>query len=91
VRVGTPGRRRTLTIVDLNSGVATQPAPDLDLVSGLLDWSPNGDRLLVFGRQGAVPWEDGILIEVDPLEGRRLDLSRNKVKLQVEYRDIGMP
>lgn len=91
VRVGTAGRRRTLTIVDLNSGAATRPAPDLDLVSGLLDWSPNGDRLLVFGRQGAVPWEDGELIEVDPVEGRRLDLSRNKVKLQVEYRDIGMP
>ncbi len=67
LKVGTPAFRRSLTMVDLQSGRVSQPAADYDLLTHLLAWAPSSDRLLVYGRTGDSAWEDGRLLVVDAL------------------------
>lgn len=71
VRVASPGRRRSLTLVDLATGAISQPLPDHDLLPQLLAWSPTARRLLVYGRPlGGRPWSEGELLEVEAGSGR---------------------
>ena len=66
LQVGTPTRRRALTVVDLERGRILHPAPGYDLLSHLLTWSPDGDRLLVYGRRDPLDWASGCLLVVSP-------------------------
>ena len=67
LHVGTPATRRSLTVVNLETGQVSHPAHDFDLLSHLLAWAPSADRLLVFGRRGDEPWTAGRLLAVDAL------------------------
>ena len=69
LRVGDPEFRRALTIVDLQSGRASQPTAGWDLLTYVLAWAPRSDRLLVYGRQGDTAWDDGRLMVVDAEHG----------------------
>jgi len=64
--VGTPTRRRRLTLVDLATGRAQDPAPALDVLAYLLAWSADGRRLLVYGRDDGALWEEGRFAVVTP-------------------------
>ena len=65
LHVGTPATRRSLTLVDLETGRVSRPAHGFDLLSHLLAWAPSVDRLLVYGREGDEPWTAGKLLVVD--------------------------
>jgi dipeptidyl aminopeptidase/acylaminoacyl peptidase len=52
-------RRRSLILVDAQSGVRRDPLPGRDVMVRLLSWSPSGRRLLVFTRDPAKPWDQG--------------------------------
>lgn len=47
---GSLPRRRTLTLVDLDSRAVTHPCPDCDVTPRLLVWSASGDLLLIHTR-----------------------------------------
>lgn len=55
---GTELYRTKLVLVDPNSGERVEPCPTCDVMHGLLSWSPNGDRLLIYARQGG-DWAGG--------------------------------
>lgn len=57
--IGDPTRRRRLRLVDLDDGRIVEALPDLDLMSHLLTWSPDGSELLVFARSPGGDWADG--------------------------------
>ena len=69
-------QRRLLTLVDLQTGQDWSPDPEGDLAPGLLAWSPQGERLLVWMRRKGENWADGRFEVIDPLVRRRdsLDL-----------------
>lgn len=90
VRVSTPGRRRTLTLVDLETGAVTAPLPDRDLLSHLLDWSPAGDRLLVFGRRIGADWTEGDLLDVRAVDGHVSAPARGRVAPALAYLGAGL-
>ncbi len=90
VRVGTPARRRSLTLVDLATGAVSGPLPGQDLLSQLLAWSPAGHRLLVFGRRIGEPADaDGALLEVDAANGRVSTPAKDLVIPEVAYNEEG--
>lgn len=91
VRVGTPGRRRSLTLVDLATRQVSAPLPDRDLTAGLLAWSSAGGRLLVFGRRLEARWEDGDLLEVDPIRRTARTPSEGQIVPEVAYLGTGIP
>lgn len=57
--IGDPTRRRRLRLVDLDDGRIVEALSDLDLMSHLLTWSPDGSELLVFARSPGGDWADG--------------------------------
>lgn len=63
-RIGAPTRRRRILLVDLASTHVVSPAPDRDLLSHLLMWSPDGREVLVFGRRDSERWEDGHFLRI---------------------------
>lgn len=65
VTVGTPTRRRRLNLVDLSTGQVRDPAPDVDVLAYLLAWSPQGHRLLAYGRDDGRNWSEGQFIVMD--------------------------
>ena len=67
LHVGTPATRRSLTVVNLETGAVSHPAHGFDLLSHLLAWAPTEDRLLVYARRGDGPWPAGRLLVVDAL------------------------
>ena len=86
LRPGSTERRRGLTVVDLQSGVATRPCGDLDLASHLLSWSPAGDRLLVFAREDdGADWSAGSLRKVDPAASRCAPVAMPGLKPFIYY------
>ena len=91
VRVGTPGRRRALTLVNLTTDQVIEPFRDRDLAPGLLAWSPVGERLLVFGRSLPARWEDGDLLEIDANAGQTIVRTDGKIRPEVDYHGSGIP
>lgn len=71
--IGDPTRRRRLKLVDLTRGGATEPLADRDLLSHLLSWSRDGQRLLVFSRRPGAAWSEG-RFSVVSADGRARDL-----------------
>ena len=69
MHVGAPAFRRSLTVVDLHSGQVREPVSGYDVLSHLLAWAPNSDRLLVYGRKGDAAWADGNVLQVDAVRG----------------------
>ena len=63
--VGTPTSRRSLSVVDLDTGRLSRPAAGFDLLGHLLAWAPTADRLLVYGRQASEAWGAGHLLVID--------------------------
>jgi dienelactone hydrolase len=51
--------KKILTLIDLDSGRTVTPSPERDPIGRFLSWSPDGRDLLVFSRQGEVPWVQG--------------------------------
>jgi dipeptidyl aminopeptidase/acylaminoacyl peptidase len=91
VRVGTPGRRRSLTLVDLVTGAVTRPLPGRDLATDLLAWSPSTDRILVFARRLGARWEDGEILAVDASSGAVQAPGAGHVVADVAYVGAGVP
>ncbi|WP_374572356.1 prolyl oligopeptidase family serine peptidase [Phenylobacterium sp.] len=89
VRVGTPGRRRVLQLVDLVTGAVSAPLPDRDLLSHLLAWSPRGDRLLVFGRKAGAAWSEGDFLTVDAPSGAVATPALGRASAQVDVPNAG--
>lgn len=67
-------RARRLRLLDLRTGRLTTPCPTCDVTLAPLAWSPRGDELLMFARQGDVPWSDGALMRVDAARDRAAPL-----------------
>ncbi len=61
--------KRQLALIDLATGEVRRPLPNHDIAVHLLDWSPSGRQLLVFGRR-AGSWRDGELLRVEGRAGR---------------------
>jgi dipeptidyl aminopeptidase/acylaminoacyl peptidase len=70
VTTGSPARRRTLTLIDLDSGARTAPCPACDVTSNLLTWSALGDRLLLHARSGSADATSGAFWIIDARSGR---------------------
>ena len=66
---GSPLYRRRLLLADLDSGQSVEPYPACDIMQGLLSWSPKGDRLMIYARQGG-DWTSGGFRIVDARTGR---------------------
>lgn len=58
--------RRRLRFLDLETGVQTQPCPACDLATTALNWSPDGQNLVVLARTSSLNWSDGRLLIVHP-------------------------
>lgn len=70
--------RRRLTVVDLRSGRSLHPCPPCDLISTVLAWSPDADRLLIFARRPPnEAWDAAELLEIDPSAGPASILGRS--------------
>lgn len=66
LRVGSALRRRNVMIVDLDTGRATSPCADCDMLTHLLAWSPRHDELLIFARRRSQEdWAQGRLVRID--------------------------
>jgi dipeptidyl aminopeptidase/acylaminoacyl peptidase len=89
--VGTPEFRRSLTVVDLQSGRVSRPAAPYDLLTHLLAWAPNSDRLLVFGRIGDQAWSDGRLLVIDASRGAAVALDGVQAVLSSDMGGIPVP
>lgn len=92
LRTGTTERRRGLTLVDLRTGAVTRPCGDLDVASHLFSWSPAGDRLLVFARDGRGAWEAGAIRAVDAAASRCAPLPMAGLTATIRYDQyLGIP
>ncbi|MBI1198947.1 MAG: prolyl oligopeptidase family serine peptidase [Phenylobacterium sp.] len=66
LRVGSALRRRNVVIVDLDTGRATSPCADCDVLTHLLAWSPKAEELLIFARRRPdEDWAQGRLVRID--------------------------
>jgi dipeptidyl aminopeptidase/acylaminoacyl peptidase len=72
--------RSRLWLITVETGASRVFAADRDVAANLLDWSPEGDRLLVWARRDGTAWRDGDLWRwdadtdaADPLLQGRLD------------------
>ncbi|MBB4799061.1 dipeptidyl aminopeptidase/acylaminoacyl peptidase [Brevundimonas bullata] len=63
--------RERLSLIDLASGQAVQPAPGLDVAPHLLRWSPDSKEVLVWARRDEAGWNQGGLIRAS-MEGSRV-------------------
>ena len=57
--------KKRLILVDLASGALKDPCPDCDVMGRFLSFSPDGQSLLVFARQGEVPFSRGRYWRID--------------------------
>ena len=89
--VGTPQFRRSLTVVDLQSGQVRRPAAGYDLLTHLLAWAPKSDRLLVFGRTGDEAWNDGRLLDIDASRGTAVALQDVQAALSSDMGGVPVP
>jgi dipeptidyl aminopeptidase/acylaminoacyl peptidase len=64
-------RRRRLHLVDLPSRVVTQLDPGLDVSAHVLNWAPDSQSLLTYGRADSLSLEDGGFYRL--VGGRRLE------------------
>lgn len=62
--IGSPTRRRRLTLVDIESGRIQDPAPNWDVLGGLLAWSPDSRTMLAAGRKNGSTWDDAAFLMV---------------------------
>lgn len=74
---GLAPRRMRLVIVDPRTGRLRRPCPGLDMLGGLMSWSPRGDALLVFARRPGEPWTEGRLLRVDARTGTARPVAPN--------------
>ena len=72
--------RSRLRLITVETGASRVFGADRDVAANLLDWSPEGDRLLVWARRDGTAWRDGDLWRwdadtgaADPLLQGRLD------------------
>lgn len=56
---GTDQRKRRLGVVTIDEGTIWHPCPACDLSYAPLRWSPKGDRLAFFARDGGLDWTRG--------------------------------
>lgn len=59
-----------LQVADLETGAVTTPCAACDVLPSLMAWSPRGDGLLFYAREGDVPWSAGRLRRLDARTGR---------------------
>ncbi|MDR6530268.1 dipeptidyl aminopeptidase/acylaminoacyl peptidase [Caulobacter rhizosphaerae] len=74
VRMGAPGRRRNLTIVDLASGAGFEACARCTTLVRPMAWAAGSDRLLVYQHEAGAPETSGGLFEVDAATQRRTRL-----------------
>lgn len=65
-RTAEPFRRHRLAIIDLVTGASWTPRPSLEAAIDLLDWSPDGRALLVYGKDDAEDWDAGRYWRIAP-------------------------
>lgn len=66
-------RRRTLDIIDIDTGKTWTPLGDRDLLPNLLSWSPTSRGLLVWTRDRG-DWAEGRLVSISAAAHRTADL-----------------
>ena len=92
--VGDPIRRRRLAVIDLDSGVVSDPLPGEDLAMYLLSWSPDSSRLLTFGRAyGSADFDKDGRYWLIGRNGRaaRLDTGEDRPRLQRTWDGVAIP
>lgn len=84
--------RKRLILADLDTGETRDPCPDCDVMGRFLSFSHNGQKLLMFARQGDVPFVRGRYWTVG-LKGpaRPLDLGRLSPALGASWDQGGLP
>ncbi len=91
LRVGTPARRRVLSLIDLASGQVSWPLRDGDVLPQLLAWSQDSDQLLVFARPAGQPWAGGELLQVEAAAGALRRPAAGRVTPDLTHDDEGLP
>jgi dipeptidyl aminopeptidase/acylaminoacyl peptidase len=92
LRPATADHRRTIALIDLASGAVARPCGQQEIDSHLLSWSPDGSRLLVFGRDSAKTWESGALLEVHAADGACAPISMPGQRPRISYDHfLGVP
>ena len=63
---GDPSHRRRLDLIDTSTGAVWTPAPEAEVISTLLSWSPQGERLMTWMRPKDRSWTEGDLVLINP-------------------------